>query len=843
MKMFLCGELVPHMHVYMEKCSIDLFSLNVNGLGDKLKRLAVFKKLKNLGKCICFLQETHTTEASESTWNFLWGNNNTIFSHGTSNSKGVAILFSKGLNVTIEKKCIDQNGRFIIVDLECEGQTFTLVNLYAPTKNFEIEQIDTLQQLCSHLINFKRENLMLGGDFNLNLNPRLDKLDTSDANDNPNYRREILSFLETENLVDIWRVFNPFARMFTWHRGSKQKSRLDYFFVPEHFLNIAVKTDILPGFHSDHSLIKFSIGYSAKQAGKGFWKFNTSLLHDQDYVKNIKNIIKSTAENHNHLADKSLIWEIIKLNIRNFTIPYSADKKRQQNSLLLDLEKRYNELHNLVLSDKANIEETEEFKNVKREIELMEKHKARGAMLRSKCRWIEEGEKNTSYFLRLEKNNYLNKNISQLEVNNEKITDPKLILDAECNFYKELYSEKIDVTSDTFEKKAEHFTKSPNIPKISEEAKILCDSELTESELLDSLKAFKNGRSPGSDGLVSEFYKFFWVDIKEYLLNSIKYSLSTGELSIEQNRGIITLIPKKDKNRLFLKNWRPITLLNSDYKILTKALANRIGYVLPNIIDEDQTGYIKGRFIGCNIRLIEDIITFTNKQNLPGILLNVDFEKAFDSINWKFIEKSLSAFNFGDTFIQYIRTLYKNISSAVINNGEISDWFSPQRGVRQGCPISPYLFILSVELLAIDIRENKNIEGIVIAGTEIKISQLADDTNCFILNMKSLRLLLLIFEEFRHCAGLSLNVDKTKARYLGSLKGVQEFPLGLDWSEEYVFSLGVVFSGNEADHYDLNYKNRILNMKNTLNSWKCRKLSLKGKVTVINTLALPPYST
>ncbi len=125
-------------------------------------------------------------------------------------------------------------------------------------------------------------------------------------------------------------------------------------------------------------------------------------------------------------------------------------------------------------------------------------------------------------------------------------------------------------------------------------------------------------------------------------------------MSIEQRRGIITLIPKKDKNKLFLKNWRPITLLNTDYKILTKTLSNRLCKILPYIIDEDQTGYIKGRYIGSNIRLIEDIILFTKTHNLPGIILNIDFEKAFDSINWNFIDRTLEAFNFGEIFRSFI---------------------------------------------------------------------------------------------------------------------------------------------------------------------------------------------
>ena len=115
-------------------------------------------------------------------------------------------------------------------------------------------------------------------------------------------------------------------------------------------------------------------------------------------------------------------------------------------------------------------------------------------------------------------------------------------------------------------------------------------------------------------------------------MDSINYAYHKGELSIDQRRGIISLIPKKGKNRLLLKNWRPISLLNTDYKILTKCLSHRIQDVLPSIINSDQTGYIKGRYIGENIRTISDLIDYTSLRNMPGIVLLIDFEQAFDTI-------------------------------------------------------------------------------------------------------------------------------------------------------------------------------------------------------------------
>ena len=213
--------------------------------------------------------------------------------------------------------------------------------------------------------------------------------------------------------------------------------------------------------------------------------------------------------------------------------------------------------------------------------------------------------------------------------------------------------------------------------------------------------------------------------------------------------GVLTLIPKKEKNRLFLKNWRPLTLLNTDYKIIAKTLSNRLIKILPFIIDEDQTGYINGRYIGCNIRLIEDIIMLSKSKKIAGIILVIDFEKAFDSLRWRFMHESLRKFNFGEKFISFVQTIYTNISTTIINNGNISPWFSPRRGVRQGCPLSPYLFLICVEVLAAKIRQDENIEGLKIANSTIKISQLADDTTCFIKNESSLKILLDTFQLYK----------------------------------------------------------------------------------------------
>ena len=210
---------------------------------------------------------------------------------------------------------------------------------------------------------------------------------------------------------------------------------------------------------------------------------------------------------------------------------------------------------------------------------------------------------------------------------------------------------------------------------LDEQGQNECEGLLTEAESLESLNSMESNKSPGSDGLPAEFYKVFWNDVHYYLLNALNWAYATGLLAVTQRKGLITLLPKKNKPANFLKNWRPITLLNCDYKIATKSIASRMRKVIPRIINHDQTGFLKNRFIGENIRLLDSIINYTDTEQIPGLLLFVDFEKAF-------IEKTLKCYNFGPSLIAWIRLFYTDIISCIQNNGWTSEFFTLGRGVR-----------------------------------------------------------------------------------------------------------------------------------------------------------------
>ena len=295
--------------------------------------------------------------------------------------------------------------------------------------------------------------------------------------------------------------------------------------------------------------------------------------------------------------------------------------------------------------------------------------------------------------------------------------------------------------------------------------------------------------------------------------------------------GLLSVIPKKEKDTSLLENLRPISLLNVDYKILTKVIAKRLENLLPKIINPDQTRYVKGHYIGENVRLIQDIMFYTKRMNSPGIAIFLDFRKAFDSIEWEYLKAALKAFNFGPNLLNWIDVLYNEASSCVINNGHSSSFFRLQRGVRQGCPLSGLLFIIGIELF---VRALKN----DVETKEIKITQYANDTTVFVKDEESVEQLLGLLDEFKSISGQEINTSKTEAMWLGCWIDKIRTPFNFKWPKEPICALGIYFSYNTEHANKLNFEEKISNLEKTLNGWKRRKLTLLGRINIVKTLGL-----
>ena len=411
------------------------------------------------------------------------------------------------------------------------------------------------------------------------------------------------------------------------------------------------------------------------------WKFNNSLLSDLDFIKLINDTIDDTVSDYSvpiynkanlkHInsseiqftINDQLFLETLLMNIRGKTISYSSYKKKKTDKKERDLINQIN-----ILEDDEH-KDIEAIEIKKGELQSIREIKLNGNIIRSRANWITNGEKPSKYFCGLENINFTSKIIPKIETENELIiTDQKQILKEVELFYRKLYSENINLTDNKFE---EYF-KDITIPKLSIEESTKLEGLITYSEAFETLKNMKNNKSPGSDGFTTEFLKCFWNKLGYFIIRALNYGYINNELSITQKHGIITCLPKGDKPRHFLKNWRPLTLLNVIYKIASGVISKRFKTVLNTLISEDQTGFISGRYIGENTRLIYDIMHYTEHNNIPGLLMLIDFEKAFDTISWNFIQKTLKIFNFGNSIQKWVRLFQNNIYSTVNQGGNFS---------------------------------------------------------------------------------------------------------------------------------------------------------------------------
>ena len=545
--------------------SYNVISLNVRGLRNRVKRRSIFCFLKDQKCDVYFLQETYSEPKDENIWRSEWGGD-IFFSHGSLHSRGVCILLNPSLNCTFENIHKDQSGRIISINLNFNSNNFSLCNIYAP--NDQRQQQEFIHNLSTYLMaNTDIENLLIGGDWNVSLQA-IDKKGGIPWKPTTS-RDQLMSMMKEFDLVDVFRELKSNKKSFTYESKSlKICSRIDFFLIPRYQIYLVEQIETVTSNAPDHKAVKLKFKCPNSKRGPGLWKFNNALLEDEEYINLIRENYAYISEKYSGQEDERIKWELVKMELRGLTISFAKNKAKNLRQNEMDLQKRLRGLDQIISSggNSAQVNNLKaKYNQLKQELNRIYENKGKGSIVRSKARWIEQGEKPTKYFFNLEKRNYNHKIVKVLRrPDGSSVTAERQILEELEIFYKNLY------TSTPISKHVLlDFLENLEIPRLQDSMRSELEGEITLEECKNILRTFSSGKSPGDDGFTWEFYKCFFDLLGQDLVNSFNASYRAGEMSLSQRRGVITLIPKEDSDLSTLANWRPITSPGSLSDLIT----------------------------------------------------------------------------------------------------------------------------------------------------------------------------------------------------------------------------------------------------------------------------------
>ena len=358
----------------------------------------------------------------------------------------------------------------------------------------------------------------------------------------------------------------------------------------------------------------------------------------------------------------------------------------------------------------------------------------------------------------------------------------------------------------------------------------------------EAIKQLPAGKAPGIDTVPAEFYQACWDEIDGNIFNFVAEAIDKQHIAEEMNISKIALLPKSE-DRSKVQNFRPISLLITPYKIIAKVFANRMKPLLHNWILPSQTGFVPNKCILDNIFLAFEAIEWAheNKQHLSMLLL--DFEKAYDRVNWTFLRQVMGRMGFQQTWINQVMALSENASAVVIVNGEQSNTFKLQRSVRQGCPLAPYLFLLTVDVLGQMLQHPAyGVKGLTLPDTTSITNQMfADDTLLFLDGtLTNMDTTLNVIHRFGAASGAKLNLHKSVGLWISSKERTWQWgeEAGMKWllPGEVTRYLGYPF-GLNIPQEEKNGK-MLGQIRKHLSKWVNHPLSLAGRIMIANQVVL-----
>ena len=784
---------------------LKIASLNMRGYGPVIQEIAVSEKWLLINQlvrdnhiAVLALQETHLTEERIEALNRVFASSLTVLGSpdpaNQTGARGVAFVLNRSRVGDLE---FDHDelipGRAMELRLHWKNNApLTIHNVYAP--NAPNENQEFWESLTSRLSerNVHKPDIVLG-DFNT-VEDALDRLPMHD--DDPNTTQALRNLKAEANLIDGWRRENPTERDFTFlQTGTGSQSRIDRIYVRRDTATKAGDWIISePGLPTDHSLVSMTIAnYRTPFLGEGRWAMPTSLTKDTVFTKQVcalgRKLLDSLGQCLERTATRNpqTMYKAFKEEIRELARARAKAKIPKLERRIKRLKQDHSDtLKNPKINEDANLQRHAAL--LKHRIATLEVQRFSNKRVKVAARdWL-EGETTSKYWMKTNAPPKPDEVIYELQdgENGDEsrtyINRSDKMAELARDYFDSLQEEE---SGDAFEAEKEDATvealRDTNA-RISNEDKQTLESSISDDEIRTALREAPTGKSPGLDGIPAKLWKachnqqlkdeknknptFNVVAMFRHIFNDIEDHGTAPSCNFAQG-WICPIYKKNDRRRI--SNYRPITLLNADYKILTRVLASRLATVAPTLIHGDQTGFVPGRKIFDNIRLTKTVVDYAEREEINGMIIALDQEKAYDRINHDYLWRVMGHAGFPEKFINTIKTLYSDAESVVILNGEISSAFRITRGVRQGDPMSCLLFNLAIEPLACMLRKSELI-GIEIPGLRDRLiaTLFADDTTVYLSDNDDLVTLQGILTRWCKASRAKFNAGKTEVIPIGS---------------------------------------------------------------------------
>lgn len=809
---------------------LNITTANVNGMTGHWHRIK--NEIKTNKNCsIMCLQETHRADINRIQ---IWAERNNLMyfpnhlnkdepwvdteEKKTLYFKGTGIFARKDLleRYNIEEKIIKQHRIQCIILTDKETKQNTKIwNIYGPADVGKI-QTETFRTLAEEIAKDPHATVICG-DLNIVIDPL-------DAKYNTNFKltpaaKIWKNFVTTHKIKDIWRWHNPRKRLYTVIKKN-QSRRVDQTYISNDLFH---NTRSCYGVNtiSDHIFLqrtKIKKPVYTKW-GNGAWKNDCRQYEEEELRKGIKKIHEKCTKNKSRFETIYEWWDHFKNETKKYLIKYGIQKRKA------DLKKR-EELKNTIEQKQKEDNDEEAYVEIKK-LQQIEASEIRYQCKLYKLRDMEENEKPTNYFFQKIKQRKNNKTLTELEnAEGRKITSKEEIMKEAESFYKALWKKSKNNNTALQEK----YLQEINDKEITEDDKANLERLIEIGEIRNTIQNMENNKTPGLDGLSREFYASFWQLLKKDLVELINNAYIFGGLCESWKQGLTTIIYKKgDPNKL--KNWRPITLLNTDYKILTGILSRRLGQILPNLIQETQKCAIKQRKISDILQNIQAVNDHANERKREVMIISLDQEKAFDLINHTYLYKILESYRLPKHLVRVIKNIYSTATSRITINGAQSEPINIERGIRQGCPLSMPLYAVVCDPLARKLQ--KNISGYKIGGTTIKLQQYADDMTVFAKNENEIKMIFREFGKYEMATGQKLNPSKTEILHLNEKKHTNRISQYQEQKRKSIKILGQIYGENQINE---TWNERYSKIRRTLYAYRSRRLTWIGKKIILDSL-------